>query len=146
MKRSPLTRRVGLKSTVPPARRTRIKPVSDKRRKLMAKVKPFRDRYLAAHLQCEVCLRRKPVEVHEICRGPHREKSLDKDYAVLAVCRTCHDALGSHREWPVSRQLALKVIRSPELFGLNFKVVNELRGYSATEFEPADVFNHLELR
>ena len=111
----------------------------------MAKVKPFRDRYLAAHLLCEVCLKRKAIEVHEICRGAHREKSLDKEFAVLAVCRTCHDDLGNYAIWPVSRQLALKVIRSPELFGLNFDVVNELRGNSETEFECADVFKHLQV-
>lgn len=144
MKRSQIKRRTELKRGQP-LKRTPLKPVSAKRRKLMAEVKPFRDKYLASKFLCEACLKKRSQEVHEICRGPHREKALDKEYAVLALCRTCHEAMGSHCEWPVSKQLALKVLRSPAMFGLNFDVVNELRGYSATEFTADDVFNHLAL-
>lgn len=123
-----------------------MKRISDKRRALLKRVKPFRDRYLASRLTCEVCLHRTPIEVHEICGGPDREKSLDKEFAVLAVCRPCHEALHDRRRWPPSRQLGLKVLRSPELFGLNMDAICELRGYGKNEFTIADVFNHLVLR
>jgi hypothetical protein len=142
MKRSgPLRRKTPLKPGGP-LKRTPLKRISNRRRKLMAAVKPFRDAYLARHLVCEVCLRRQPIELHEICSGAHREKALDKEYAVLAVCRTCHREIQS---WAKSVQLALKVIRSPEMFGLNFGRINKLRGWSDNEFEPMDVFKHLEV-
>jgi hypothetical protein len=141
LKRTPLKRRKGLKPGGP-LKRTPLKRISNRRRNLMKAVKPFRAAYLARHLVCEVCLRRKPVDVHEICSGAHREKSLDKEYAVLAVCRACHNEI---QGWAKSQQLALKFLRSPEMFGVNFRRINQLRGWSDNEFEPFDVFKHLEV-
>lgn len=109
----------------------------------MAKVKPFRDRYLASKLLCEVCIKRQPVEVHEITRGAAREESLDKPEAVLAVCRHCHRKLEDYRIWPVTRQLAVKFLRSPKL--LNLEVVNRLRGRDENAITLDDVVVHLEL-
>lgn len=109
----------------------------------MAKVKLFRDKYLASKLLCEVCIKRQPIEVHEITRGPAREASLDKPEVVLAVCRICHDLLGDYRKWPVTRQLAVKFLRSPML--LNLDVVNKLRGRDENAITLDDVVVHLEL-
>lgn len=117
--------------------------VSKKRKQLMAKVKPFRDKYLASKLLCEVCIKRPPIEVHEITRGAAREASLDKPEVVLAVCRKCHDDLDDHAKWPVTRQLAVKFLRSPKL--LNLDVANKLRGRSANAITMEDVVVHLEL-
>jgi hypothetical protein len=139
MKRSRLNR----KTPMPP--RTSWMPrVSKKRKALMAKVKPFRDRYLASKLLCEVCIKRQPVEVHEITRGPAREASLDKPEVVLAVCRKCHELLGNYAIWPVSRQIAVKFLRSPTL--ANVDLVNELRGRAESGITWDDVVVHLELK
>ncbi len=109
----------------------------------MAKVKPFRDKYLASKLFCEVCIRRSPVEVHEITRGAAREESLDKPEVVLAVCRHCHRLLDDYAKWPVTRQLAVKFLRSPRL--LNLQLVNDLRGRDENAITLDDVVVHLEL-
>jgi hypothetical protein len=109
----------------------------------MAKVKPFRDKYLASKLLCEVCIKRQPIEVHEITRGPAREASLDRPEVVLAVCRKCHDLLGDNRKWPVTRQLAVKFLRSPML--VNTQLVNDLRGRDQNAITMDDIVVHLEL-
>jgi hypothetical protein len=139
VKRSRLNR----KSPMPP-RKTWMPRVGKKRKALMAKVKPFRERYLASKLLCEVCIKRQPVEVHELTRGPAREASLDKPEVVLAVCRKCHDLLGDYSKWPVTRQLAVKFLRSPML--LNLEVVNQLRGRDENAINLDDIVVHLELR
>lgn len=47
------------------------------------------------------------LHVHEIARGQHRQKALDKRFALLVVCYRCHmERLDSRAEWPESRQLA----------------------------------------
>jgi hypothetical protein len=116
---------------------------SKKRKALMAKVKPFRDKYLASKLLCEVCIKRQPCDVHEITRGPAREESLDKPEVVLAVCRSCHRNLEDYAKWPVTRQLAVKFLRSPML--LNLELVNRLRGRDQNAITMDDVVVHLEL-
>ena len=47
------------------------------------------------------------LDVHEISRGVHRQKSLDKTFALLVVCRLCHGQLGDARQWSEAKQLAL---------------------------------------
>jgi hypothetical protein len=140
LRRTPFKRKPGAKGLV---RRKWMNRVSKKRKALMAKVKPFRDEYLASKLLCEVCIKRPPIEVHEITRGPAREESLDKPEVVLAVCRKCHDQLGDARVWPVSRQIALKFLRSPLL--VNPQIVNKLRGRADTALTWDDVVVHLDL-
>ena len=45
--------------------------------------------------------------VHEIARGPLRQKSLDKPYACLVACHYCNQfQLHNRKEWPEARQLA----------------------------------------
>ena len=80
--------------------------MSDKARRRLAEVKPIRDA-LRSNGQCEICGRRSTsLDVHEIARGRHRQKALDKLYALLLVCRGCHEDLGCARTWPEARQLA----------------------------------------
>jgi hypothetical protein len=117
--------------------------VSKKRKSLMAKVKPFRDKYLASKLLCEVCIKRQPRAVHEITRGPAREASLDRPEVVLAVCDSCHRKLEDYSKWPVTRQLALKFLRSPSLVDLG--LVNKLRGRDENAITMDDVNVHLRL-
>lgn len=83
-----------------------MKRMSDKARARYNNAKPVRDT-LKAKGQCEICGRRGVLlDVHEIARGRHRQKALDKPYALLVVCRSCHEDLGSATVWPESRQLA----------------------------------------
>jgi len=44
----------------------------------------------------------------------------------LALCRDCHDAAGDYSEWPITRQLAAKLLADPGRFDL--RRFNEIRG------------------
>ena len=87
-----------------------MKSMSDKTRKRYLECKPIRDALRESVGRCEVCDKHQsyyPLDVHEIARGVHRQKSLDKLFALLVVCRSCHGSLDSAKEWPEARQLAV---------------------------------------
>lgn len=79
--------------------------------------------------RCEICghdpARVKPgnvawaLHVHEIARGPNREKALDQRYAVLVLCWRCHvERVHGDEDWPEARQLAVLKRRRPEDYDL----------------------------
>lgn len=90
-----------------------MKRMSDKAKARYKEAKPIRDSLRESVGQCEVCLRpylstwAMPLDVHEISRGVNRQKSLDKLFALLVVCRLCHGQLGDARQWSEAKQLAL---------------------------------------
>lgn len=90
-----------------------MKRMSDKTRARFMEAKPVRNNLRESVGRCEVCGHQyftgsvTPLDVHEISRGVHRQKSLDKLFALLVVCRWCHDSLGDAGKWPEARQLAL---------------------------------------
>jgi hypothetical protein len=141
-------KRTGIKpGTKGLTRKTRMRTVSKKRAKVNRQAKPVRDAYLAAHPICEVCCRRRSTERHEITCGPAREASLDKIDVLLAVCGGidgCHDELDDYSVWPVTRQLALKAIRSER--PLDLPLVNRLRGRDENAITWGDVAQHLTLK
>ena len=96
-----------------------MRQVSKKRQALMREVKPIRDALRAEVGCCEICgCSRGTLDVHEICRGVHRQAALDKPFALLLLCRKCHDDVGSAAEWPESRQLAVLAKSRPKQFSL----------------------------
>ena len=67
------------------------------------------------------------LHVHEIARGSHRQKALDKRFALMVVCVVCHDfKLSSRKEWPEARQLAALRHSRPRDYDL--KAYNKLIG------------------
>lgn len=96
-----------------------MRNLSEKRRKRNLEAKPVRDT-LREIGKCEICGKTTgKLDVHEICRGVHREAALDKPFALLLVCRRCHeDKLGSASEWPEARQLAALAKSRPSQFNL----------------------------
>lgn len=59
------------------------------------------------------------LAVHEIASGTHRQKALDKPYAVLVLCWACNSGPFQDRsEWPESKQLALLARSRPKDFDL----------------------------
>lgn len=92
--------------------------------------KSFRDGLIASIGECEACgcspSNRKgrmaemtKLAVHEIACGSHRQKALDKPYAVLVLCWQCNSGPFHNRgEWPESRQLALLARSRPKDFNL----------------------------
>lgn len=98
-----------------------MRQVSNKQARRNREAKPVRDALRAEVAACELCGTTKGrFDLHEICRGVHRQKALDKRFALLVVCRfPCHEKLGSAAEWPEARQLALLKARRPEDFDLS---------------------------
>lgn len=94
--------------------------------------------------KCMLCRVREVVDVHEICNGPARQKALGMRETWLAVCRCCHEDLDDKRLWPVTRQLAVKLLRDPDWF--DPQVVNELRGRDPEAITIIDIAPHLELK
>ena len=90
------------------------------RRKREAEAKPVRDA-LRSLGHCEICGdSRSHLDVHEICRGPHRQAALDKPFALLLVCRKCHDEeLAFASKWPEAKQLACLAKSRPSQFDLH---------------------------
>lgn len=76
--------------------------------------------------RCEICgaapgrhVRNTPAELaalncHEIANGIHRQKALDKPFAILVLCAWCNQyAVTNKAEWPQSRQLAVLQKKRP---------------------------------
>lgn len=98
--------------------KSQVRYKSNTRRKREAEAKPVRDK-LRELGHCEICgSSRGVLDVHEIARGVHRQAALDKPFALLLLCRKCHDEVGSAAKWPESRQLALLAQRRPKDFDL----------------------------
>lgn len=103
---------------------------STTRRKRESEAKPFRDKLVADVGECENCgcsptnrQGRMPemakLAVHEIASGTHRQKALDKPFAVLVLCWQCNSGPFQDRaEWSEARQLALLAKSRPSQFNL----------------------------
>lgn len=108
----------------------KVKAKSTIRRNRESEAKPFRDKLVADVGECENCgcsptnrqgrmsdLVR--LAVHEIASGTHRQKALDKPYAVLVLCWQCNSGPFQDRaQWPESKQLALLARSRPKDFDL----------------------------
>lgn len=103
-----------------------MKCLSDKARKRYNEAKPVREALRSdVGGRCEVSgYRTSDLDVHEICRGVHRQKALDKRFALLVVCRRSHEELGSARKWPEARQLA--VLAQSRLYDFDLESYLEL--------------------
>ena len=116
--------------------------------------KAFR-RELAAEVgRCELCghnpsrVRKGGVRwalcVHEIARGIHRQKALDKRYAVLILCWHCHMERihNGPEKWPEAKQLAVLKRGRPDDYSL--KAYNALVGYGPNRIAEEDVEQYME--
>ena len=88
-------------------RKTPLKRVSAKRRKLLRVVGPIRKDFLANAGQCMICRSATPVDVHEIARGFAREECLGQPILQLALCRACHAIA---QDAPAAEQIAAKIL------------------------------------
>lgn len=106
MKRTPLNRKTPLRRGTSQLKRTRLKPVSDKRRKVKREVDPHRRHYVDETPLCERCYAVKPTDCHEIAAGAHRHRAERRANCWLALCRPCHDVVQGR---PFAEQFELKV-------------------------------------
>ena len=105
---------------------------------------PQRHGYKAEFLTCQCCAKKLSTDIHEIARGAHRERAMKHAAAWLALCRKCHDAMGDYSRWPITRQLALKLVVDAGRFDL--AVINQIRGRDQDAITLADVARHLEVK
>jgi hypothetical protein len=83
-----------------PLKRTRVKPVSKKRRKDSAEYLKLRAGFLASHPHCEVA--RPKICAHR-SRDVHHAQGRGPNYlnvnSWVSTCRACHDYIHQHPSW-----------------------------------------------
>lgn len=122
----------------PLLRKTRLKPVSAKRQKLMRIVGPARKAFVAAVGKCMVCREADATDPHEIASGYAREKCLSHLELQIACCRECHKLM---QHSPPAEQIAVLV-----MWGLDrlSTIYNDLMGRNLVEAD--DVIARLIFR
>jgi cytochrome c553 len=97
--------------------------------------------------RCEICGHRPDATApgyirwrifcHEIARGAHRQKALDKRFSILALCWRCHQEVHDDTGWPEARQLAVLKRSRPADFDL--AAYNALIGRGPERITQGDV-------
>lgn len=112
MKRTPLKRRTPLKSGggfknngVFP-KRTRINPVSKKRRVQNNEYLKVRKIYLAEHVKCELCKRSNSSDIHH--KAGRWKARLSDTNNFMALCRECHEHIHNNPGWAYANGYLLK--------------------------------------
>lgn len=103
----------------------------------------MRDEYRRLYPWCQRSdCDRLATDVHEIARGPARNKAIEVRACLLHLCRAHHDDMDDYSQWPIARQLALKKYSDPE--GYDRVAVNLIRGRApeAITEEEVDRFSH----
>lgn len=108
LKRTELKRKTPLSAKAGGLKRTPLAKRSKKKDRVVRATSPARKQYLATHA-CALC-GGMASDVHEIARGPSRDLAYTDADGWLAVCRTCHETLGDYTQWPVPKQIALKML------------------------------------
>lgn len=78
-------------------KRTRLKPISDKRKAQLREYREVRRNFIKSNPVCEVCQRRRTWDIHHKA-GRVGKRLLDQFYW-LAVCRPCHDRIHDEPRW-----------------------------------------------
>ena len=83
--------------------------------------------FAAAFPHCWICGRTGtdvlPLQIHHICRGPHRKTAREAECGLIRTCGDCHNA--ELDAMPVARQVALVAIYNP--WAYDRVLVNTLR-------------------
>jgi len=88
-------------------RRTPLRRVSAKRRKLLSLYSDLRKTYLQSNEVCEVCKENEATDIHhKLPLG--RGGKLNDTSIFLAVCRVCHDHIHSNPKWAEEKGYLLK--------------------------------------
>ena len=125
-------------------KRSPLRRVSKKTAAENRKIAPLRNAYKAEFELCMLCNKKLSTDVHEIARGTYRAQAKLKPSCWLTLCRGCHSAMDDYSTWPITRQLALKLIVDPGRFDL--AEVNEVRGRAIDAISLAEVVQHLDLK
>lgn len=115
-----------------------------KRAKHDRDAKPERDAYREEFHLCQVCCRRPADTIHEIARGVHRKDALKERCTWLLVCHYCHIAVEDYSKWPLTKQLACKLLTDSD--GFDLQRFNEIRDRAPEAITLADVVRHFTLQ
>ena len=96
MKRSPLRRKSGLRGNGT-LRRSKLNPVSSKRRRQLSEYAKVRSAYLKLNPVCVCCATHPSTEIHHR-KGRWKERLNDSIW-FAALCRNCHDYIHANAEW-----------------------------------------------
>lgn len=106
-------------------RRSRINPVSDKRRKRNAEAQPIRRDLVAEAGCCDICGHHENLCCHEFVQQSIRVECFDNPAVILVLCNStpwrsgCHQFVHSYpKEWSFVRCLALLMVKRPECYDL----------------------------
>ena len=121
-----------------------MKQVNPKTAAIRRQARDPRAQYVAEHWLCQCCLKRNATECHELVTRARNATSILYRSCYLSLCATCHrDELGDHSRWPVTRQLALKLVSDGDHF--NLAEVNRLRGTDENAITLTDVAKWLRV-
>ena len=105
-----------------------MRRVSQKRARLNRQIQPARDAFRAEFGLCWLC-GVEAHDIHEMCRGAHRNQAIQERCTWISTCRRCHDEhLASLAGWPLRHQFALKALRDPYYY--DRQRCNEIRSRS----------------
>lgn len=96
MKRTPLKRKTPLrgKSSL---KKTRLSPVSKKRKKQLADYSSIRKEYLAKNPLCHCCQKVPATDIHH--KAGRWQERLNDTALFCALCRSCHNYIHGNPEW-----------------------------------------------
>lgn len=78
------------------------------------------------------------LDCHEIANGPHRQKALDKPFALLVLCWWCNSEEATDKtKWPEARQLAALKRSRPQDY--NLAAYNALVGHGPNRITEDEV-------
>lgn len=117
-------------------KRSPLRRVSKKRKKLNAGVNPERKAFVEAAGACMVCRVSPAVDAHEIASGHAREDCLTEWSLIMAVCRRCHTKI---QHMKPEKQIAL---RTAFFIDQACEKYNELRGTAPTHVTRNGVLNY----
>lgn len=96
-----------------------MRKISKKTAAIYRKWGPVRKEFLWDHPYCFACGSGIDVAVHEMTPGKNRMRGFVERATWLTACNHCNcDRLTDASEWPLARQLALKLLHNPEYFDL----------------------------
>lgn len=82
---------------------------------------------------------------HEIACGSHRQKALDKPFALLVLCSWCNCHVVTDKgKWPEARQLAVLKRRNPKDYDLD--AYNTLIGLGPSRITQEEVEHAIKSR
>lgn len=129
MKRSgPIQRKTPLKQGSQ-LKRSRLKPMSDKKRKVIAAMKTERADFRKMRCVCGA-----KATVHEIHGGSSRNETYELREAWLALCWEHHQIV---QDWPKVNQYALKDLTDPEHY--DRQRLNRLAGWADEAISESEV-------